>query len=105
MTEKKHAVCEICGEPMPEGEDVFKFHGYSGPCPKPSLQQDTFEKYLARAENEGVIDFRIRTVRTPDGKLDFYIHPQDRNGDTGDFTVSGNMVSKIKNNVAAGSCR
>lgn len=29
--------CEICGEPMAEGEGMFKFHGYSGPCPKPAL--------------------------------------------------------------------
>ncbi|WP_374312472.1 DUF2829 domain-containing protein [Dongia sp.] len=29
--------CNICGEPMPPGEEVFKFHGYSGPCPKPPL--------------------------------------------------------------------
>ncbi|MCV5968908.1 hypothetical protein, partial [Lactococcus petauri] len=27
--------CELCGEPMPPGEEVFKYHGYSGPCPKP----------------------------------------------------------------------
>lgn len=27
--------CELCGEPMPEGETMFKVHGYSGPCPKP----------------------------------------------------------------------
>ena len=29
--------CEICGEPMPAGEEMFKFHGYSGPCPKPPI--------------------------------------------------------------------
>jgi hypothetical protein len=29
--------CEICGEPMPPGDQMFKFHGYSGPCPKPPL--------------------------------------------------------------------
>lgn len=29
--------CELCGEPMPAGEEMFKFHGYSGPCPKPPL--------------------------------------------------------------------
>ena len=29
--------CIICGEPMPEGEEMFKFHGYSGNCPKPPL--------------------------------------------------------------------
>lgn len=31
------ARCELCGEPMPPGEEVFKFHGYSGECPKPPL--------------------------------------------------------------------
>lgn len=29
--------CELCGEPMPPGEEMFKFHGYSGACPKPPL--------------------------------------------------------------------
>lgn len=31
--------CELCGEPMPPGEEMFKYHGYSGPCPKPPLEQ------------------------------------------------------------------
>ena len=26
--------CELCGEPMPDGEEMFKYHGYSGSCPK-----------------------------------------------------------------------
>lgn len=30
-------LCEICGEPMPPNEQMFKFHGYSGACPKPPL--------------------------------------------------------------------
>lgn len=30
-------LCELCGEPMPAGEQMFKFHGYSGNCPKPPL--------------------------------------------------------------------
>lgn len=29
--------CSLCGEPMPAGEEMFKFHGYSGDCPKPPL--------------------------------------------------------------------
>jgi len=33
--------CELCGEPMPAGEEMFKYHGYSGPCPKPPLVKDT----------------------------------------------------------------
>lgn len=31
------AKCAICGEPMPEGETMFKYHGFNGPCPKPPL--------------------------------------------------------------------
>jgi len=31
--------CQLCGEPMPEGEEMFNYHGYSGPCPKPPLQK------------------------------------------------------------------
>lgn len=30
-------MCELCGEPMTAGEEMFKYHGYSGPCPKPPL--------------------------------------------------------------------
>lgn len=37
MSEQAQATCEVCGEPMPDGEEMFKFHGYSAPCPKPSL--------------------------------------------------------------------
>ena len=29
----EEVVCEICGHPMPKGEEAFTFHGYSGPCP------------------------------------------------------------------------
>jgi hypothetical protein len=33
--------CELCGEPMFPGEEMFKFHGYSVPCPKPPLPKET----------------------------------------------------------------
>lgn len=32
--------CELCGQPMPAGEEMFKFHGYSGPCPTPTNNAD-----------------------------------------------------------------
>jgi hypothetical protein len=37
MTESTASKCELCGEPMPPGEEMFKFHGYSSQCPKPPL--------------------------------------------------------------------
>jgi Restriction alleviation protein Lar len=35
--------CSLCGEPMPEGETMFMYHGYSGPCPKPPMAKTTPE--------------------------------------------------------------
>jgi hypothetical protein len=42
--------CEICGEPMPSGEEMFKLHGYSGPCPKPPLPRRTVSDAIREAE-------------------------------------------------------
>lgn len=38
-SESKKGYCEICGEKMPEGEEMFRFHGYSGNCPSPPIQR------------------------------------------------------------------
>jgi hypothetical protein len=50
----EQAKCELCGEPMPAGEEMFKFHGYSGACPKPPLQVlhhfDTEHRIFTSAE-------------------------------------------------------
>lgn len=56
-------VCKLCGEPMPEGEEMFFYHGYSGPCPKPPLPQPKLEymaEYLHRQDgDEFWLDIRI----------------------------------------------
>lgn len=49
--------CELCGEPMPIGEEMFKFHGFSGPCPKPPM---------SRIAQKAVIEYSLRESR--DGK-------------------------------------
>lgn len=64
---------------------------------------DTFGEYLERGEQAGVIDFSLRIVRTPEGFLDFCIHPQGKDGETGDFSVSAGFVNKLKK--GAGSSR
>lgn len=33
------ADCEICGEPLPPGEEMFRYHGYSGKCPAPEKRE------------------------------------------------------------------
>ncbi len=32
--------CQLCGEPMAPGEEMFNYHGFSGPCPKPPLAKE-----------------------------------------------------------------
>lgn len=40
----EQAKCQLCGDPMPPGEEMFNFHGYSGPCPKPPLPPRFWKK-------------------------------------------------------------
>jgi hypothetical protein len=47
------ARCGLCGEPMPPGEQMFQYHGYSGPCPKPPLP-----KPRSRVKQGKVADLR-----------------------------------------------
>ena len=40
------AKCTLCGEPMPPGEEMFNYHGYSGACPKPPLPRPPTDKQM-----------------------------------------------------------
>lgn len=44
--------CEICGDLMPPGEDMFKYHGYSGPCPEPINPLSIKHDEVTRQRNE-----------------------------------------------------
>ena len=74
----EQATCELCGEPMPVGEEMFKFHGYSGPCPKPPLPREpanSYESLLTShadllAALKGIIDIGKRDMSNP--KYDGY---------------------------------
>jgi hypothetical protein len=41
MPDSIKPLCGLCGLPMPPGETMFKFHGYSGPCPGPAMPRAT----------------------------------------------------------------
>lgn len=52
---------------MPEGEEMFKYHGYSGPCPKPPLPKvatvwertlDEYEKSILSDDAQGAATLR-----------------------------------------------
>lgn len=51
--DREAARCEICGEPMPPGEQMFKYHGFSGPCPSGKVAEipaDTTHELVCRLE-------------------------------------------------------
>ena len=52
--------CQLCGEPMPAGEEMFKYHGYSGNCPKPSKIKGAVRvRYILRDEPNGEFWFDV----------------------------------------------
>jgi hypothetical protein len=57
------AKCKLCGEPMPNGEEMFEYHGYRGPCPKPPLPKPSVEaviEYLHRDDGSQFwLDIRV----------------------------------------------
>lgn len=60
--------CELCGEPMPAGEEMFKYHGLSGRCPKPPMPRPTVEaviEYVHRNAPGGEFWLHIRVNREP----------------------------------------
>ena len=53
--------CELCGEPMPVGEEMFKYHGHSGPCP---AKVKTLELWQTRVVDEKAeLDKRLGALR------------------------------------------
>lgn len=52
---EKH-LCELCGKPMPEGEEMFKYHGYSCDCPKSSLEPKII--YLQLGDDADITEFK-----------------------------------------------
>ena len=62
------ALCSIRGEPLPEGELMFKFHGYSGPCPKPPLLTTS---QRAVTEEKRLLDEKLSRLMVFFGTEDF----------------------------------
>lgn len=62
------------------------------------LVETTFEDYLRSQMIQG-IDFRIRVITRMDGKLVFYIHPLEKDGETLDFMVEGNKLECVTQKV------
>jgi hypothetical protein len=58
--------CELCGEPLPAGEEMFKYHGYSGDCPKPPIQKtEVMVEYIFRDMRDGEFWIDVTMNREP----------------------------------------
>lgn len=79
MNEQAH--CTVCGEPMPAGEEMFNYHGYSGPCPKPPLPHHLPPKAQFEKQSTGALVAMI--CQTTDGLLEV----QDMGDGTFNLTV------------------
>ncbi len=54
-----------------------------------------FETYLRNAiEYAGISEFAIVARVETDGRVTFVIHPNDTDGETGDYEVSGNTLAQ-----------
>lgn len=59
------ARCQLCGEPMPPGEEMFKYHGYSGDCPKPPLRQVMPVAEISARDEGGVFWIDVKVDKKP----------------------------------------
>lgn len=46
-TNPQDGICALCGQPMPDGEEMFLYHGYSGPCPAPVAKPSRWSRVVA----------------------------------------------------------
>lgn len=60
------ARCKLCGEPMPPGEERFKYHGFSGNCPRPPQQKThVMAEYIFRDMRNGELWIDVLIDRSP----------------------------------------
>jgi hypothetical protein len=66
--------CQLCGEPMPPGEEMFNYHGYSGDCPKPPLPKPELKalvEYYLGDSKDGQFYLNIHVDNKPYHQIGF----------------------------------
>lgn len=69
---KDRPLCNICGEPMPEGFEMFRFHGADGnDCPKPPLikREIILAEYAMRETRDGEFWIVVSVNRLPHDRI------------------------------------
>jgi hypothetical protein len=62
--------------------------------------KQTLEQYLNKALDANIIDHVLRASVDEKGRVNFYIHPHGKDGDTADFVVIGNRLEWPRKTVA-----
>jgi hypothetical protein len=62
---------------------------------------NNIEEYLAKALEQSITEHVLCTRRARDGRLVFYIHPLLRDGETLDFSVQGDTLTRLPNPLPA----
>ena len=67
------ARCQICGEPMPAGEEMFNYHGYSGDCPKPPLPKPELKALVEyyQHDKDGKFYLTVHVDKKPHDQIEF----------------------------------
>ena len=78
MNQEEVVLCELCNQPMPKGEEMFNYHGFSGPCPKSVAAQAPYCNECETFHPEGVhgqwIDRKDpRHSQYPNGEEDEFV--------------------------------
>lgn len=60
-------------------------------------------QYLKDALDQGIQDFRLKIFSHQPGAVQVYIHPYDKDGDTADYFVVGNLTVPAMANGVIGS--
>lgn len=54
--------CEICGETLPEGEEMFRYHGFSGNCPAPATKD--WRELSFKEQSQIIVEHQAKIVAT-----------------------------------------
>lgn len=92
MNLEEQPKCELCGHPMPEGEEMFNFHGYSGPCPGPPIAQPKM-----RDKDEIIMEMEQRLAAAEPALREIadFDEVEDTGGDLEDVAIQCIAIAKI----------
>lgn len=98
----KEARCALCGEPMPAGEEMFKYHGLSGHCPKPPLPRPklmSIIEYLY-SDRDGKFWLEVHVDRQPYAAIPFNSEEERERAHDDMLSMTRSLGGKDLPNVA-----